>query len=47
MHLNHPNVIKWRKIGTGLGLYIVKATINEYNGSSVQVLYQSEGFAVK
>lgn len=35
------------KIGTGLGLYIVKATINEYNGSSVQVLYQSEGFAVK
>ena len=35
------------KIGTGLGLYIVKATINEYNGSSVQVLYQSEGFSVK
>ena len=34
------------KIGTGLGLYIVKATINEYNGSAVQVLYQSEGFAV-
>lgn len=30
------------KIGTGLGLYIVKATINEYKGSSVQVLYQAE-----
>lgn len=26
------------KIGTGLGLYIVKATINEYKGSSVQVV---------
>lgn len=35
------------KIGTGLGLYIVKATINEYKGSSVQVLYQAEGFAIK
>lgn len=35
------------KIGTGLGLYIVKATINEYKGSSVQVLYQTEGFAIK
>ena len=35
------------KIGTGLGLYIVKATINEYNGSSVQVLYQPNGFAIK
>lgn len=35
------------KIGTGLGLYIVKATINEYKGSSVQVLYQPEGFAIK
>lgn len=34
------------KIGTGLGLYIVKATINEYKGSSVQVLYQAEGFAI-
>ena len=35
------------KIGTGLGLYIVKATINEYKGSSVQVLYQPNGFAIK
>lgn len=35
------------KIGTGLGLYIVKATINEYKGSSVQVLYRKEGFAIK
>ena len=35
------------KIGTGLGRYIVKATINEYKGSSVQVLYQTEGFAIK
>lgn len=35
------------KIGTGLGQYIVKATINEYKGSSVQVLYQAEGFAIK
>ena len=35
------------KIGTGLGLYIVKATINEYKGSSVQVLYQPDGFAIK
>ena len=35
------------KIGTGLGLYIVKATINEYKGSFVQVLYQPDGFAIK
>lgn len=35
------------KIGTGLGLYIVKATINEYKGSSVQVLYKPNGFAIK
>lgn len=35
------------KIGTGLGLYIVKATINEYKGSSVKVLHQSAGFAIK
>lgn len=35
------------KIGTGLGLYIVKATINEYKGSYVKVLYQPDGFAIK
>ena len=35
------------KIGTGLGLYIVKATINEYKGSSVKVMYQPVGFAIK
>ena len=35
------------KMGTGLGLYIVKATINEYKGSSVKVLHQPVGFAIK
>lgn len=55
---NNPSVIfnafesskfnnKGEKIGTGLGLYIVKATINEYKGSSIQVLPKSKGFAVR
>lgn len=35
------------KIGTGLGLYIVKSTINEYKGSSIQVLPVSRGGAVR
>lgn len=38
---------KGEKVGTGLGLYIVKATINEYKGSSIQVLPSSEGFAIR
>ena len=35
------------KIGTGLGLYITKATVNEYKNSSIQILPQVEGFGIK
>ncbi len=35
------------KIGTGLGLYITKATVNEYKNSSIQILPQLEGFGIK
>lgn len=36
------------KIGTGLGLYITKATLSEYRGSSITVIApRSEGFGLK
>lgn len=36
------------KIGTGLGLYITKATLSEYRGSSITVMTpRSEGFGLK
>lgn len=38
---------KGEKIGTGLGLYITKATVNEYKNSSIQILPQLEGFGIK
>lgn len=55
---NNPSVIfnafessrcnkKGEKIGTGLGLYITKATVNEYKNSSIQILPQLEGFGIK
>ena len=55
---NNPSVVfnafessrcnkKGEKIGTGLGLYITKATVNEYKNSSIQILPQLEGFGIK
>lgn len=55
---NNPSVIfnafessrcdkKGEKIGTGLGLYITKATVNEYKNSSIRILPQLEGFGIK
>ena len=36
------------KIGTGLGLYITKATLAEYKGSSISVItHRTEGFGLK
>ena len=36
-----------KKIGTGLGLYITKATLSEYKGSSISVMTgRSEGFGM-
>lgn len=38
---------KGEKTGTGLGLYITKATVNEYKNSSIRILPQLEGFGIK
>ncbi|MCP4352985.1 MAG: GHKL domain-containing protein [Desulfobacterales bacterium] len=35
-----------KKIGTGMGLYIVKLVINDYNGASIKLLPLSQGFSV-
>ena len=34
------------KIGTGLGLYLVKTTLQEYEGTSVRVAVQEIGFKI-
>lgn len=38
---------KGNKIGTGLGLYIVKSIIEEYNNSSISILKVDEGLAFR
>lgn len=38
---------KGNKIGTGLGLYIVKSIIEEYNNSSISILRVDEGLTFK
>lgn len=38
---------KGNKIGTGLGLYIVKSIIDEYNDASISILKLSDGFSLK
>ena len=35
------------KIGTGLGLYIVKSTVEEFKDGEVHVLPASEGFSIE
>ena len=36
------------KIGTGLGLYITKATLSEYRGSNISVMLpRTEGFGLQ
>lgn len=38
---------KGNKVGTGLGLYIVKSIIEEYNNSSISIIKIDEGLAFK
>lgn len=38
---------KGNKIGTGLGLYIVKSIIEEYNNSSISIIRVDDGLALK
>jgi C4-dicarboxylate-specific signal transduction histidine kinase len=35
------------KIGTGMGLYIVKLVVNDYNNAKVQILPTESGFAME
>lgn len=45
------NLLKWIKngvkIGTGLGLYIVKSTLGEYKNSEIRILPVNDGFCIE
>ncbi|MEV9545989.1 ATP-binding protein [Aliarcobacter butzleri] len=47
LHESSKRDKKGNKIGTGLGLYLVKSIIDQYNNADIEIIKQMEGFGIK